>query len=89
MNMHKEVQMLKTTSELQEFILWAKEARIKAFKVAGVEVEFSDLAFIDAISEITPEASSKTEEKDTSKTMVDTLNTDLEDEDLLFYSAKR
>jgi hypothetical protein len=79
--------MLKTTQELKDFILWAKEAKIQAFKYGQVEVQFSTFAFIDATSEISPEAIPN-EERDTSKTMVDTLSTEEEDEDLLFFSAK-
>jgi hypothetical protein len=87
--MHKEVQMFKTVSELQEFILWAKKERVESFKAGDVEVSLSAYAFIDAISELSPEPQShKTEERNTSKTLVDTLNTTEDDEELLFFSAK-
>ena len=75
--------MFKTTQELQDFILWCQQAKIKAVKVGDMEVQFSDLAFIDTISQIAQEA----EERATSKTMVDTAP-DESDEDLLFWSAK-
>lgn len=75
--------MFKTTQELQDFILWCQQAKIKAVKVGDVEVQFSDLAFIDIVA---AEASSA-EERSTSKTMVDTTPEEA-DEDLLFWSAK-
>jgi len=81
--------MFKTTQELQDFILWAKGAKVKAFKIGDTEVEFTELAFIDAISEIEPEAVLKTEEKNTSKTLVDTLTEeDLNDDELLDWSSR-
>lgn len=77
--------MFKTTQDLQEFLLWCQQAKIKAVKVGDMEVQFSDLAFIDILSQeaIAP----MTEERDTSKTMVDTAAEEA-DEDLLFWSSK-
>lgn len=75
--------MFKTTQELQDFLLWCQQAKIKAVKVGDMEVQFSDLAFIDAISQNLTQS----EERDTSKTLVDTAP-DETDEDLLFWSAK-
>jgi hypothetical protein len=75
--------MFKTTQELQDFLLWCQQAKIKAVKVGDMEVQFSDLAFIDVISQIAPQ----NEERETSKTLVDTAP-DESDEDLLFWSAK-
>lgn len=79
--------MFKTTQELQDFILWCRQAKIKAIKVGDMEVQFSDLAFIDVITEAAPEVQ-QTEERNTSKTLVDTLPAEESDEDLLFWSAK-
>jgi hypothetical protein len=77
--------VFKTTQELQDFILWCQQAKIKAVKVGDLEVQFSDLAFIDVIA---PEiAKLASEERDTSKTMVDTAADEV-DEELLFWSSK-
>lgn len=76
--------MFKTTSELLDFIEAAKEAKIKAFKIGEIEVQFSDLAFVDAF---TGAVEPGTEERNTSKTLTDTAPDEL-DEDLLFWSAK-
>lgn len=43
--------MFKTTQELQDFILWCREAKIKAIKLDQMEVQFSDLAYIDSIAD--------------------------------------
>lgn len=75
--------MFKTTQELKDFFLWCQQAKIKAVKVGDVEVQFSDLAFLDFVSE-QPQVA---EERDTSKTLVDTAAEEA-DEDLLFWSSK-
>lgn len=77
--------MFKTTQDLQEFILWCQQAKIKAVKVGEVEVQFSDLAFLDLVAQDEPLRPK--EERDTSKTLVDTAPEEA-DEDLLFWSAK-
>ena len=77
--------MIKTLSELRDFISICRQAKIKAAKFGDVQVEFSELAFIDAIAETEP--NSGTEERDTSKTLVDSGDAE-SDEDLLFWSAK-
>lgn len=77
--------MFETTQDLKEFLLWCQQARIKAIKVGDVEVQFSDLAFVDIIAaEPTVKAA---EERSTSKTLVDTEPEEV-DEELLFWSAK-
>lgn len=77
--------MFETTQDLKEFILWCQQAKIKAVKVGDVEVQFSDLAFVDIIA--ADPAIKMAEERDTSKTLVDAATDEL-DEDLLFWSAK-
>lgn len=41
--------MFKTPSELKEFIIWAKEHKVKRVRVDNIEVEISDLAFIEGL----------------------------------------
>ena len=77
--------MFKTTQDLKEFILWCQQAKIKAVKVGDVEVQFSDLAFLDVITQQMEQPAS--EERDTSKTLVDTAPEE-SDEELLFWSSK-
>jgi len=83
--------MFKNSQELKDFILWCLQQRIKSVQVGETKVEFSDYAFIDILT--APPANSglgpQSEEKDTSKTLVDTMQMDAkEEEDLLFYSSK-
>lgn len=84
--------MFKTTQDLKEFILWAKDQRIEAVKVGDVEVKFSTLAFLVPDEMNLDQETAKpasTEERNTSKTLVDTLtNTDEEDEELLTWSSR-
>lgn len=77
--------MFKTTHELQDFLLWCQQAKIKAVKIGDVEVQFSDLAFLDIVAQDEP--LKPREERDTSKILVDTAPEEA-DEDLLFWSAK-
>jgi len=78
--------MFKTTQELQDFILWAKEAKIKSFKIGQTEVQFSDIAFLEDLQLPAPFKGTG-EEKNTSKTLVDTAEAE-DDEALLMWSAK-
>ena len=78
--------MFKDTQSLQSFILWCRDQHIKSVSIGDVKVEFSDYAFIEKISQ-SLDAPLKTEEKNTSKTLTDTLPSE-DDEDLLFWSAK-
>lgn len=87
--------MFKSTQDLQEFISWAKQQRIELVKIGDVEVRFSTLAFIDletgALNQDSELATkpAKTEERNTSKTLVDTLeNVEEEDEELLTWSSR-
>ena len=76
--------MFGTSSELKDFILWCQSNRIKTVEIGPVKVTFSDLAFIEQMQALSEPAS---EERDTSKTMTDTLPTSDEDE-LLLWSAR-
>jgi hypothetical protein len=78
--------MFKTTQELLDFIENAKKAHIKSFRIGDVEVQFSDIAFIDSIQQLGDSQVAK-EERSTSKTLTDTLEAE-EDEELLMWSAK-
>ena len=86
-----EVLMFDNSEKLKEFILWAKSQRIETVKIGEIEVRFSNLAFIDDLAsleqELTAPVSAKTEERNTSKTLVDTLSTD-DDEELLTWSSR-
>ena len=80
--------MLTNIQELLDFIEYAKEQKIKSFQIGEIKVDFSELAFIDQLaSDGSMGRRMQTEEKDTSKTLVDTLSEDNED-DLLFWSSK-
>lgn len=74
--------MLKTVDELKAFLLWAKSHKIQAVKVGDVEVHFSGTAFIEEDLALPQKGS---EERDTSKVLVDELPAD--DEDILFWSS--
>lgn len=87
--------MFKTTEDLQEFISWAKKQRIELLKVGDIEVRFSTLAFVDEAtgglipSDESASQTAKTEERNTSKTLVDTLENVAEDDDeLLMWSSR-
>lgn len=75
--------MFKDIQNLLEFIENAKKANIKSFQIGDIKVEFSDFAFVENIANVP-----KSEERSTSKTMVDTLSGE-EDEELLFWSSNK
>jgi hypothetical protein len=79
--------MFKNPEDLLQFLLRCRNAKIKAIKVGDIEVSFSELAFVDAV--VAEEIG--TEQRNTSKTLVDTLpaeTTASEDDELLFWSTK-
>lgn len=81
--------MFKTTHDLREFILWCRQAKIKAVKVGNVEVQFSDLAFLNEedLTELS-EVSLKQLKADASmQEAVDAKEAEDEDNDLLFWSV--
>lgn len=73
--------MFKSPSELQEFIVWAKEQKIKRVKVDNIEFEISDLALIEGIEPLvsqTPTSASSAPEQEAAKK---------EEDDLLYWST--
>lgn len=83
--------MFETTQELKDFILWCHSVKIKTIKVGNTEVQFSDLAFLDSLTDLGTDMPLKAnEERDTSQTLVDAAPkpNEAEDEDMLFWSAK-
>lgn len=88
--------MFKTSQELMEFITWARKAGIKSFKNETVQFEISEIVIATDASVATPgldlstgPSLKVTEEKESSKTMVDvdeTADTDYEKD--LFWSAQ-
>ena len=75
--------MFKTPEQLKEFILWAKEHKLKRVKVGTIEVEISDLAFIESLDALPSQIESKVggqpgEEADKK-----------EEDDLLYWSTDK
>lgn len=81
---HKQA-LFETVAQVQAFVAWAKAIGLKRAKIGDVELELSDLALLPLASETGPKG---TEERDTSKTLTDTLTPDAkqEDEDLFWSS---
>ena len=69
-----------TLKELQEFILWAKSEKVQAFKLDGIEVAFSPLAFIDEAPSqnihipVTPAQAAAKEDEDFEKLLFHSSN---------------
>lgn len=81
--------MFKSTQDLQEFILWCLQNGVERVKVDNLEVQFSNIYLAEKLmaAPATTEPVKANEERDTSKTLVDTVPNDA-DEELLFWSAK-
>jgi len=79
--------MFETTQELKDFILWCQSVKIKTIKVGNTEVQFSDYAFLDALTGLGEKQQPTNEVLSTSQTLADDAKP-TEDEDILFWSAK-
>ncbi len=84
--------MFKTVAQLKEFILWAKSQKVQEVHVGKIVVVFSPYALAEAALDepnMYDAPRPPTEERDTSKTLVDDLG-EMPDneEDLLFHSSK-
>jgi hypothetical protein len=78
--------MLKTTEEVQKFILWCKENKVKSFKLGDLHVELSELSFIPDNELIAPGAPAFTN----SATLTDTEEESSKDEEeMLYWSTNR
>ena len=77
--------MLNSPQEIQEFINWCKQNKVKTFKFKDLEFEISDLAFIEIDNQVDLNKSFLEQQES-----MDTLNVDNDTEfdDLLFHSAK-
>jgi diphthamide biosynthesis methyltransferase len=84
---HSGDNMFETTQDLLEFIENAKKAGIASFKIGSVEVQFSSVAMLEAYEANQATSVIGTEEKNTSKTLTDTLSAE-DEEELLMWSAK-
>jgi|JI9StandDraft_1071089.scaffolds.fasta_scaffold06810_2 hypothetical protein len=80
--------MFKTTQELKEFILWCQSVKIKTIRVGNTEVQFSDYAFLDALTGLGETQAPANEVLSTSQTLADDSTTPDKDDEMLFWSAK-
>ena len=75
--------MFNNVQEIKEFITWAKENKIKSFKIKDIEVEISEISFIE-------EEKQQNLTEAIGDTLVDTEVTDPKElEELLFWSAQK
>lgn len=81
--------MFKTTHDLQEFILWCRQAKIQAVKVGDVEVQFSNLAFLDdeTAAEFSAAQIKQLKADASMEEASDNSAAAAEDEDALFWSS--
>lgn len=70
--------MFKSVKEIQDFIVWAKSEKLKIVKLGDLEVEISELNYIEEIAQ--PSTQEQRED-------VQSNNAD-EDEDLLYWSSR-
>ncbi len=84
--------MFKTVEQLKEFIIWAKDQKVQEVHVGKVVVVFSALALTESLynePEHYDTQKPQTEERDTSKTLVDDEPEAADNEDdLLYYSSR-
>jgi hypothetical protein len=78
--------MFENADEIKEFIIWARENKLKHFKIKDIEFELSELSFVEEVTakqdEILKEA--------IGDTLVDTEEINpKEEDDLLFWSSDK
>lgn len=82
--------MIKNIEELKSLILWAKDQKIKTLEVAGISVQFSDLAFIGEYEDLlTKNPTNTTVISPGAHEPHDLAASKAEDDELLFYSANQ
>jgi hypothetical protein len=84
--MHNGDSMFGSTQELLDFIENAKKAKVKAFKIGEISVEFSDLAFLDTV-EISAEMARAVDRQALDERALSEKEQLDEDEELLFHSS--
>ena len=75
--------MFTTLSELKEFVIWAKEQKLKRVRIKDIEIEISDIALVDDLMTSTSQPVNKTEPQEN-----DTVAQNNEDEQLLMWSTR-
>lgn len=75
--------MFKTVEEIKEFVTWARSQKIKSVKVGDLEIEMSELAYVEPMNaeEIISRLDNKTYADDADS------NAKKEEEELLLWSA--
>lgn len=76
MKHNKDYAMFENPEDLKDFILWAKQQGVQAFKVAEVEISFSPYAVAEAQEQQAVKANPTTPEPNTN-----------EDDELLYWSS--
>jgi hypothetical protein len=74
--------MFNNIEEVKSFIEWAKTQKIKSLKVGDVEVEISEISYVEELGE-------QTENPLQRKDILAASKETTEDEELLFWSAGR
>ena len=82
--------MIKNISELQELIIWAKSQKLKSLSVGEIKFEFSDLAALESLPDLTAQESKpKDLSVQPSSPRLPNGNAEVnEEEELLFWSTR-
>lgn len=80
-------------TQLKELILWAKSQKLKSLKVGDATFEFSDLAFIDGLNDLSSPGTEPAPRKDlaepaSSPRLPDGNVEANEDDELLYFSSR-
>jgi CO dehydrogenase/acetyl-CoA synthase delta subunit len=77
--------MVNNIEELKNLIIWAKEQKVKSFKIADIHIELSDLALVESLT--SQVIDSNVELTDRIKSTEDAQTTEEQNEDL-FWSTR-
>jgi hypothetical protein len=80
--------MIETVEELKALISWLKEQKVKRLKLGDVEVEISDIAFVDLGEQLATDISQSPVSDLYEENVSPPPSEVKEDEEMLFWSAR-
>ena len=80
--------MVTNIEELKKLIIWCKEQKVKAVKLADISFELSDLALVENLSSIEDVILNEDKKTVVQKDLVDSQDSKQEDEEDLYWSTR-
>jgi len=85
---NRSISMVKDIEELKNLILWCKEQKVKAVKIAEYSFELSDLALVEDLKSIEDAILNEDKKAVIQKDLVDSQDSKQEDDEDLYWSTR-